>query len=95
MYASSEGSGESAPSPSRKCDWHRNLLVHMKKKIVYLKIPVGKNANEDTKHNSIYKHGRRQCSLSRMFKCRSKNVLKAYVERKTLRPKPQDDQTEP
>ena len=48
------------------------------KKIVYLKIPVGKNANEDTKHNSIYKHGRRQCSFSRMFNC-TRDVF--YVRR--------------
>ena len=34
--------------------------------MVYLKIPVGNNAHEDTQHNIIYKHGSRQCSLSRM-----------------------------
>ena len=34
--------------------------------MVYLKIPVGNNAHEDTQHNIIYTHGSRQCSLSRM-----------------------------
>ena len=37
----------------------------------YLKIPVDNNAHEDTQHNIIYKHGRRQCSLSRMCICRN------------------------
>ena len=34
------------------------------RQMVYLKIPVGNNAHEDTQHNIIYKHGSRQCSLS-------------------------------
>ena len=33
--------------------------------MVYLKIPVGNNAHEDTQHDIIYKHDRRQCDLSR------------------------------
>ena len=37
-----------------------------KKNIVYLKIPFGNNAHEDTQIDIIYKHDRRQSSLSRI-----------------------------
>ena len=42
------------------------IIKNRTEQMVYLKIPVGNNAHEDTQHNIIYKHGSRQCSLSRM-----------------------------
>ena len=55
--------------------------------MVYFKIPVGNNAHEDIQHTITYKHGGRQCSLSRnMLIFHIKSVVERFINEYVVKP---------